>query len=195
MGLKMDLHMYSAYSEGSLKPLELVRKFYNDEYSQIALTDRNTTEGVKEAQIAGEALGIQVNAGVEMSAVCEGTPLYILGYYIDVDNEALQEGLRKLRESGEPMDSGEVIALIRGAGGIPALAAPMEICGIGEPGSEDYFQRLDEILRTLKKQGLGAVECFHPSATREQGITFVTCAEKYHLHVTQGSGFKGPETE
>ena len=191
MGLKMDLHMYSVYSGGSLKPLELVRKYYNEEYGLMALTDRNTTEGVKEAQIAGEALGIQVITGVEMAALCDDIKLNILGYYFDPEDSELQEGLARLREEGCPgLDSGEVIRLIKGAGGIASLAAPMEIEGLGEPASEEYFQKLDPILRTLKKQGLGGLECFHPSATHEQGIRFVTFAEKYHVHVTEGSGFR-----
>ena len=58
MGLKMDLHIHSTCSDGTMTPVELVRKYYQEEYGLIALTDHDGIDGVKTAQIAGEALGI-----------------------------------------------------------------------------------------------------------------------------------------
>ncbi|MBQ1472109.1 PHP domain-containing protein [Eubacterium sp. AB3007] len=266
MGLKMDLHMHSTFSDGTMRPVDLVKKYHAEEYSLIALTDHDGIGGVKEAQIAGEALGVQVISGIELSTLFEGrTKLHILGYYIDIENKALNEKLEKIlaarvernqkllkvfQDKGidityedllqrpgqtyvgkpnfalafqkmglvekpadafqskdllgspeaeavrkEPFDSIEAVKLLREAGGIPSLAHPLKIKGIGEPDSEEFYENLDGILRALKKAGLKGLECFHPSATHEQGIRLVKFAEKYHLHVTEGSDYHGPEFE
>ena len=71
----------------------------------------------------------------------------------------------------------------------------MKIKNIGKKGSEEYFDNLDLILRPLKKAGLGGLECFHPSADHEQALRLVKFAEKYHLHITEGSDYHGPEFE
>ena len=89
----------------------------------------------------------------------------------------------------------EAISLILGAGGIPVLAHPMKVKGIGEKGSDEYFVNLSKILRTLKKAGLKGLECFHPSASHDQALRLVDLAGKYHLHITQGSDYHGPEFE
>ena len=196
MALKMDLHTYSSCSIGKLRPLELVRHFHDEEYSQIALTDRETVDGIAEAKIAAETLGITVHSGVEIRARYDGRILlYILGYYVDCDQEEFRARLKELSEKGNENGEGitceEAIRLIRGAGGVPVLAHPMLISGIGEPGADEFDRNLDELLKKLKKEGLGGVECFHPSAGREQGIHLLTMAERYKLHVTQGTGYTG----
>ena len=43
--MKMDLHIHSTCSDGALSPVELVKKFHNDEYSIIAITDHDTVDG------------------------------------------------------------------------------------------------------------------------------------------------------
>lgn len=266
MALKMDLHIHSTCSDGTMRPIDLVKKYQKEEYTVIALTDHDGIDGVKEAQIAGEALGITVYSGIEFGTkLPDGPELHILGYRFDIENEALKARLadilraRRERNSkllvvlqemgyditeedlkqrpdqtyiGKPnfalalMKKGyisqpseafqpgkfleseearavkkeritpqEAISLILGAGGIPVLAHPMKVKNIGEKGSEEYFQNLSEILRTLKKAGLKGLECFHPSATHEQALRLVDLAGKYHLHITQGSDYHGPEFE
>lgn len=264
MALKMDLHIHSTYSDGTLTPVELVKKYHEEEYTEIALTDHDGVGGVKEAQIAGEALGLKVDSGIELGTYLpDGTELHILGYYIDVENSELLAELEVIRNArkernkkllevlqsmgcqlteedlqqrpgqdyigkpnfalalakkgyvGSPKEAftpgsflespeakkiqkyqlspNRAIELIQGAGGIAALAHPMKVKGIGEKGSETFFQNLDDILRELKKSKLKALECFHPSASREQSLRLITMADKYKLHITQGSDYHGPE--
>ncbi|MDO4545717.1 MAG: PHP domain-containing protein [Bacillota bacterium] len=91
----------------------------------------------------------------------------------------------------EKLKTAEAIALIIEAGGIPVLAHPIQTRGIGDPGSEEFYTGLDSILRTLKKQGLKGLECYHPDQNEEQTMRFIQLAEKYHLHITKGSDFHG----
>ncbi len=264
MALKMDLHMHSTCSDGTMRPVDLVKKYHADEYSVIALTDHDGIDGVKEAQVAGEALGITVYSGIEFGTkLPDGPELHILGYRFDIENEALKKRLADILQArqdrnrrllavfqkmgydireedlkqrpdqtyiGKPnfalalqkkgyinhpseafepgkfleseqalavkkerISPQEAISLILGAGGIPVLAHPMKIKNIGEKGSEEYFQHLSEILKILKKAGLKGLECFHPSATHDQALRLVDLAGKYHLHITQGSDYHGPE--
>ena len=64
---KVDYHIHSYYSDGTMSPVELVRKYHDDEYNIISITDHDGIDGVKEAMTAGEALLMQVVTGVEFS--------------------------------------------------------------------------------------------------------------------------------
>jgi Predicted metal-dependent phosphoesterases (PHP family) len=102
MSYKSDFHIHTYYSDGTFKPSAVVRKFKDEEYDEIAITDHDGTDGVKEAMIAGEALRIKVIPGIEFATVFEYNgehpELHILGYYIDVDNAPLQKRLVEIRE-------------------------------------------------------------------------------------------------
>ena len=97
MGYKVDYHVHSWCSDGTMKPTELVRKYHEEGYDIISITDHDGIDGIAEALIAGEALKIQVITGVELSADFEGINLHILGYKFDHENEELQEKMEELR--------------------------------------------------------------------------------------------------
>lgn len=116
--------------------------------------------------------------------------------YISEPKEAFEPG--KFLESPQAkavkrdkIQAADAIALIKEAGGIAVLAHPIQTKGIGEKGSEEFYNNLDKILRPLKKMGLGGIECYHPDQNEEQTMKFITFAEKYHLHITRGSDFHG----
>ena len=87
----------------------------------------------------------------------------------------------------------DAIRIITEAGGTPVLAHPIQTRGIGRPGSEMFYNNIDKIIKRLKRQGLKGLECFHPDQDFEQSMRFVEMAEKYHLHITQGSDFHGKD--
>jgi len=93
----IDLHTHSFFSDGSMSPTELITHAKSAGLSAVALTDHDTTDGIKEALRAGELLGIEVIAGVEISAVSEGET-HILGYNIDIDEPTLKSTLQRLKE-------------------------------------------------------------------------------------------------
>ena len=97
MGYKVDYHVHSWCSDGTMKPTELVRKYHEEGYDIISITDHDGIDGIAEALIAGEALKIQVITGVELSVDFEGINLHILGYKFDHENEELQEKMEELR--------------------------------------------------------------------------------------------------
>ena len=95
---KVDYHIHSYYSDGTMSPVELVRKYHDEEYDIISITDHDGIGGLTEALTAGEALRIQVVTGVEFSTEYEGHGIHLLGYGFDPDNEALNVKLAELRE-------------------------------------------------------------------------------------------------
>lgn len=96
---RCDLHMHTVHSDGTLTPTELIELAKRQGLSCVALTDHDTLSGVEEAQNAGRRAGIEVIAGVEISAVCEPGTMHILGYFIDPKSKKLQEKLEEIQEA------------------------------------------------------------------------------------------------
>lgn len=261
MSLKIDFHIHTWYSDGTMSPEEIVDKYDKEEFSMIAITDHEVTEAIKPAQEAARDKHIKIVSGIELATDTGGMELHILGYYIDTENARLKETLarlakiRKKRNEGilkvlqeknieieekdliqregqtyigkpnfakalldkgyikefsqafspgqlleseevravrrEKLSTEEAIDLIREAGGIPVLAHPCKIRGIGRRGSEEFKKNFDALLAKLKKAGLKGLECVYPQHSDEERLYFISMASKYHLHVTEGSDFHG----
>lgn len=96
---RCDLHMHTVHSDGTLTSTELVELAKRQGLSCIALTDHDTLSGVEEAQATGSRVGVEVIAGVEISAVCDPGTMHILGYFIDPKSKQLQEKLEEIQEA------------------------------------------------------------------------------------------------
>jgi predicted metal-dependent phosphoesterase TrpH len=96
----VDLHMHSTASDGSRSPADVVLAAKRASLAAIALTDHDTVSGLAEARAAGEAAGIRVVNGVELSAVEGDTETHILGLHLR-DTGVLERGLGALREMRE----------------------------------------------------------------------------------------------
>lgn len=92
-----------------------------------------------------------------------------------------------------PYPTVDAIKLIQGAGGVAVLAHPMKIKGIGEKGSEEFFDNLIRIITKLKEYGLYGLECYHPSASDEDSERLVDITQRTGLKVTKGSDYHGPQ--
>lgn len=98
---KVDLHVHSTYSDGTLTPSELVAHAKALDINAFALTDHDTVEGVAEAVRAGNELGVEVVSGVELSTHYDSKEIHIVGLYIDYTDEILKKELDSLRNSRE----------------------------------------------------------------------------------------------
>lgn len=76
---KADLHTHSTASDGQYTPAELAQLVRERGNQVWALTDHDNLDGLDEAAKAGEALGLHVIQGVELSAE-DYRNLHILGY-------------------------------------------------------------------------------------------------------------------
>lgn len=81
MGVHADLHTHTTASDGDLTPTQLVARGRSRGLATIAITDHDTLTGVEEGMAAGEACGLRVIPGIEISAVYEPGTLHMLGYF------------------------------------------------------------------------------------------------------------------
>ena len=93
----VDLHAHSTASDGSRAPADVIREAKRIGLTAIALTDHDTVAGISEAVTAGEAVGVRVVPGVELSAVEGDVETHILGLHLS-DTRELEAKLIELRE-------------------------------------------------------------------------------------------------
>ncbi len=82
-----DLHLHTAYSDGTYSPAELATEAERNKLRAIALTDHDTVEGCPQTAFECAQRGIEFVPGTELTAEQDGIEVHILGYGIDLDNE------------------------------------------------------------------------------------------------------------
>lgn len=83
----VDLHSHSTASDGALSPTAVVEAASAANLAALALTDHDTTDGVAEAQLAAERLGIRIVPGAELSALDDDREIHILALHIAASPE------------------------------------------------------------------------------------------------------------
>ena len=95
---KIDLHTHSDFSDGTCSPEEVARAALKSGASIFALTDHDTTDGVRRAEAVCKEHRILFTAGVEISTR-EHDHLHFTGYNLDLDNLEFQAFLAQNREN------------------------------------------------------------------------------------------------
>lgn len=115
--MRIDLHTHSTASDGLLAPAELVRAAHQAGLTTLALTDHDTTSGVLAAQQAGQALGIEVIAGVEINTDLPGGggEAHVLGYFVRLAAAGFEAELTRRREEREARGK-QMVARLQAAG-------------------------------------------------------------------------------
>lgn len=93
-----DLHAHSTASDGAATPTVLVERALAAGLAAVALTDHDTVAGIDEARGAGARLGVEVVAGVELSAVEDAGETHLLGLHL-ADVRQLEPELARLRHA------------------------------------------------------------------------------------------------
>jgi len=102
--VRIDLHIHSTASDGTLTPAEILSLAKELNLGAIAITDHDTLDGSKDALSFGIPPSVKFLTGVEISAEpppsfsCAGS-FHILGYAVDIDHPALSHKLSMLRDS------------------------------------------------------------------------------------------------
>lgn len=95
MTLRYDLHCHSTASDGALSPRDLVSRAFEQGVNVLALTDHDTVDGLEEARLQAQQLGMRLINGIELSCTHLNQCLHIVGLNIDPDHPGLREGLSK----------------------------------------------------------------------------------------------------
>jgi predicted metal-dependent phosphoesterase TrpH len=103
----VDLHSHTVFSDGLFTPEELVAEADRLKLRAVAITDHDAVGGVDRALAAGRQLQLEVVPGVEMSCNTNSVDVHMLAYYIDYQNQAVQDFFelvrRKRAERAEKM--------------------------------------------------------------------------------------------
>ena len=85
----VDLHVHTNASDGSYEPEEVIRLAAEAGLRAVAITDHDNTNALARSLSAGQAYGLEVIPGIELSADYHGIEVHILGYFIDPEAESL----------------------------------------------------------------------------------------------------------
>lgn len=94
---RIDLHVHTTASDGSLTPTEVVRVALEQGLAAIALTDHDTVEGLSEAWAAANGTGLEVVPGVEISSDWPVGDFHILGLYVDPWDGPFNECMQSMK--------------------------------------------------------------------------------------------------
>ncbi len=92
----IDLHAHTTASDGDQTPTQLVECAKRAGLAALAVTDHDTTAGLAEAREAGNRLGVEIVAGIELSAAIDRGQCHLLGYLLDLDAPALNRRLAEV---------------------------------------------------------------------------------------------------
>jgi len=97
----IDLHIHSTFSDGMLKPAEVVDLAESQGLKAVAITDHDTAAGTDEAMQRGSQKGIEVIAGIEISSWHGDTSMHILGYRFRHEDKKFNSRLQLLQDGRE----------------------------------------------------------------------------------------------
>lgn len=138
--MRIDLHIHSTVSDGTLSPAEILTLAQKLDIAAISITDHDTLKGSRDALSCGIPPSVKFLTGVEISSdpppsfTCAGS-FHILGYAVDVDNSELNHTLSMLKDSRENRNP-RILKLLSDMGIEIALEEVLNLTGgsqIGRP--------------------------------------------------------------
>ena len=97
---KIDLHIHTNCSDGSLTPFEVIDKALENGVTTISIADHDTVDAYsKELIDYAKEKGINLIKGVEISTKISKCGIHVLGYNIDINNTEFIEKLSKVRNA------------------------------------------------------------------------------------------------
>ena len=128
----VDLHMHSTASDGAVSPRDLVTAAAAAGLSAVALTDHDTIDGLVEARRTGAEHGVEVIAGVELSAFEDERETHLLGLHLS-DLAAIEGALGTFRAARRTRAE-RIVETLNGLGVPLTLDAVMAEAGDGAIG-------------------------------------------------------------
>ena len=163
MNRTCDLHSHSTFSDGTLTPTELVRLAERQGLSALALTDHNTSMGLKEFMEAGKNSEVITVPGCEFTTEWNGKEIHIVGlffkeeYWKEIEDflelfhmakiNSNLNLIKNLNDAGYEMTVEEVASLCEGTFNRSHVARVL--------AEKGYVSSIGEAFDTLLKEGNG----------------------------------------
>lgn len=97
---RIDLHIHTTVSDGSLTPFQVIDEAYKNGVSTIAIADHDTIEAYTDELFTyAKTKQIQLIPAVEISTKTNKAGIHVLGYNIDITNEIFKNRLSKIRNA------------------------------------------------------------------------------------------------
>jgi len=139
----IDLHAHTTASDGVLAPAELVSLALERGLSVLAVTDHDSTDGVRPAIEAAGGTGLSIVPGVELNTDVPRGEVHVLGYFVRPDLAPFQARLAELRRGRFERGRRMVDRLVE-AGAPVSWPRVQEIAGDGAIGRPHVAQALIE---------------------------------------------------
>lgn len=94
-----DLHVHTTHSDGACAPGEVVRAAAAHGLAALAITDHDTLSALVVARPEAERLGVELVAGIELTAERDGREVHLLGHFVRDDDPDLAAAVARLREA------------------------------------------------------------------------------------------------
>jgi hypothetical protein len=191
-----NFHMHTIYSDGQLKPEELIEQAITIGLQGLAITDHHTVGGYKVAQTWLENWQREVSpatpvphlwTGIEITADLLDTEVHILGYAFDPEHPGMLSYLQGKEPQRGDAQAAAVIVALHQAGGLAVLAHP-----------ERYRRSAKELIPVAAHLGIDGVETYYaysnpdpwqPSSTQTQQVKQLSAT--YNLLNTCGTDTHG----
>ncbi len=139
----IDLHSHTTASDGQHSPQELVTLAASAGVTVLAVTDHDTVAGLAEAGKAARPLGMELVAGIELSAFVHKREVHILGHFVNPDfPELASYEVRLRRERQERMV--RMVERLRGMGFPVRMEQVEAIAGDAQLGRRHLARVLGE---------------------------------------------------
>lgn len=171
MAGRVDLHMHTIHSDGTLTTRELMQRAHAAGLTTISITDHDNTAAIPEALAMSREFGVEVIAGTELSASYGNYDIHILGYFFDHTNDELQAYLQVYRH--ERLKRAERMVEKLNDLNIPiTLEAVLEQAGTGSVGRP-------HIANALLEEGL--TETYHEAFFKYIGFGKPAYEQKFQV--------------
>lgn len=88
---RVDLHMHTTASDGTMTPRELIERIKAEEICLFSVTDHDSIDNIKETIEVSQEAHVDFVPGVEISVTHQGTEIHLLTYGIDIEAPRLLE--------------------------------------------------------------------------------------------------------
>jgi len=112
-----DLHVHTTASDGTDTPEEVILRALEAGLGGVAITDHDTVNGLEFAVkfIEDRRIDIDFIPGIELNTDYKNDEVHILGYYIDFNNDYLNQRLLEIRNQRYGRAE-KIVAKLRGMG-------------------------------------------------------------------------------